>query len=157
MPHRAILVIGGGIGGLTLALSLHARDIPCRVYEAAPEFRKLGVGINMLPHAIRVLTGLGLQENLNACGVEAREFTYFNRHGQLIFSEPCGLHAGYEYPHFSIHRADLHQVLYDAVVGRLGAAAVQFGHKCFGVDQDDDGVTVRFEGVEPVTGDIAIA
>ena len=157
MPHREILVIGGGIGGLTLALSLHARDIPCRVYEAAPEFRKLGVGINMLPHAIRVLTGLGLQENLNACGVEAREFTYFNRHGQLIFSEPCGLHAGYEYPHFSIHRADLHQVLYDAVVGRLGAEAVQFGHKCSGVDQDDDGVTVRFEGVEPATGDIAIA
>ena len=98
MPHREILVIGGGIGGLTLALSLHARDIPCRVYEAAPEFRKLGVGINMLPHAIRVLTGLGLQENLNACGVEAREFTYFNRHGQLIFSEPCGLHAATNIP-----------------------------------------------------------
>ena len=117
------LIVGGGIGGLTLALSLHARGLPCRVYEAAGEFQPLGVGINMLPHAIRVLTSLGLQKNLSTYGVEAKEFTYFNRHGQLIFSEPCGLHAGYEYPHFSIHRADLHTVLYEAVVDRLGNRA----------------------------------
>ncbi len=157
MSNNDILIVGGGIGGLTLALALHRRGLPCRVFEAAPEFRPLGVGINMLPHAIRVLTSLGLQDDLNACGVEAKEFTYFNRHGQLIFSEPCGLHAGYEYPHFSIHRADLHQVLYDAVVDRLGADAVRLGHKCTGVDQDAVGVTVRFEGAEAVSGDIAIA
>ena len=152
-----ILIIGGGIGGLTLALALHQRGLRCRVFEAAPAFRPLGVGINMLPHAIRVLTSLGLQERLYSVGIEAREFTYFNRHGQLIYSEPCGLHAGYAYPHFSIHRADLHQVLYDAVVDRLGVDCVLLGHKCVGVEQEAAGVTVRFEDAEPVTGDISIA
>ena len=76
-----ILIIGGGIGGLTLALALHSRDIPCQVFEAATEFKPLGVGINMLPHAIRELTELGLEADLKAYGVEAREFAYFNKHG----------------------------------------------------------------------------
>ena len=152
-----ILIIGGGIGGLTLALSLHKHGIPCQIFEAAPEFKPLGVGINMMPHAIRVLTALGLQSNLEKYGVEAKEFTFFNRHGQFILAEPCGKFAGYEYPHFSIHRADLHKVLVDAVFERLGSEIVHLGHRCVGVDQDDDSVTVRFDGAESRTGTIAIA
>jgi len=152
-----ILIIGGGIGGLTMALSLHARGLPCRVFEGASEFKPLGVGINMMPHAIRVLSSLGLEDNLKAYGVEAREFTYFNRHGQLIFSEPCGRFAGYEYPHFSIHRADLHQVLYDAVIERLGPDAVALGRRCVAIEQDDSGVTVRFEHAPDQRGGIALA
>ena len=152
-----IVIIGGGIGGLTMALSLHQRGIPCRVFEAASEFRPLGVGINMMPHAIRVLSTLGLEENLNRYGVEAKEFAYFNRHGQEIFTEPCGRFAGYEYPHFSIHRGDLHQVLYEAVVERLGVGAVSLGHRCAGVEQDADGVTVRFEDAPEQHGRIALA
>ena len=142
-PH--VLIVGGGIGGLTLALALHARDLSCRVYEAAPEFRPLGVGINMLPHAIRELTVLGLQPALEVYGVEAREFAYFNRHGQAVFAEPCGRFAGYEYPHFSIHRADLHRVLADAVMSRLGPDAVRLGHRCIGVEQDAAGTRALFE------------
>ncbi len=151
-----VLIVGGGIGGLTLALALHARGLPCRVYEAAPEFQPLGVGINMLPHAIRELTALGLQPALEALGVEAREFAYFNRHGQAIFAEPCGRFAGYEYPHFSIHRADLHKVLADAVANRLGPDAVRLGHRCIGVEQDTSGVKISFEDAEPATGAIAV-
>ena len=151
-----VLIVGGGIGGLTLALALHARGLPCRVYEAAPEFQPLGVGINMLPHAIRELTALGLQPALEALGVEAREFAYFNRHGQAIFAEPCGRFAGYEYPHFSIHRADLHKVLADAVASRLGPDAVRLGHRCIGVEQDACGVEVSFEDAEPATGAILV-
>lgn len=152
-----ILIIGGGIGGLTLALALHARGLSCRVFEGASEFRPLGVGINMLPHAIRELTALGLQDTLSRFGVEAREFAYFNRHGQSVFTEPCGRYAGYEYPHFSIHRADLHRVLYEAVVERLGPDAVTLGHRCTGVNQDGNGVCVYFDGPASVTGTIAIA
>ncbi|MFT5485435.1 MAG: 2-polyprenyl-6-methoxyphenol hydroxylase-like FAD-dependent oxidoreductase [Paracoccaceae bacterium] len=152
-----IVIIGGGIGGLTMALALHQRGIPCRVFEAASEFRPLGVGINMMPHAIRVLSALGLEEELNRFGVEAKEFAYFNRHGQKIFTEPCGRFAGYEYPHFSIHRGDLHKVLYDAVVARMGAGAVSLGHRCAGVAQDADGVTVRFEDAPEQRGGIALA
>ena len=151
-----ILVVGGGIGGLSLALALHARGLPCRIYEAAPEFQPLGVGINMLPHAIRELTALGLQTALQSHGVEAREFAYFNRHGQAVFAEPCGRFAGYEYPHFSIHRADLHKVLFDAVVDRLGPTAVHLGHRCVAVEQAAAGVTLLFEGAAPATGVVAV-
>ena len=155
--NHDILIIGGGIGGLTMALSLHTDGIPCRVFEAASAFRPLGVGINMMPHAIRVLSSLGLEENLKRFGVEAREFAYFNRHGQKIFTEPCGRFAGYEYPHFSIHRGDLHQVLHQAVLERLGPDAVMLGHRCAGVDQNAGGVTVRFEGAAAQDGRIALA
>lgn len=140
-----------------MALSLHSDGIPCRVFEAASAFRPLGVGINMMPHAIRVLSSLGLEENLNRFGVEAKEFAYFNRHGQKIFTEPCGRFAGYEYPHFSIHRGDLHQVLHQAVLERLGPDAVMLGHRCVGVDQNAGGVTVRFEGAAAQDGRIALA
>src|SRR6266704_4003916 len=88
---------GKGIGGLTLALYLHASGIPCRVYEAAAEFKPLGVGINLFPHAMRRLFELGLGEAIARVGVEAREFTFFNQYGQLIFSEPCGRYAGYDF------------------------------------------------------------
>ena len=147
-----ILIVGGGIGGLTLALALHARGLDCRVFEAAPEFQPLGVGINMLPHAIRELTALGLQPALEAHGVEAREFAYFNRHGQSVFAEPCGRFAGYEYPHFSIHRADLHKVLADAVVDRLGPGAVHLGYRCVAVEQDAASARVLFENAPAATG-----
>lgn len=155
--NHDILIIGGGIGGLTMALSLHSDGIPCRVFEAASAFRPLGVGINMMPHAIRVLWSLGLEENLKRFGVEAKEFAYFNRHGQKIFTEPCGRFAGYEYSHFSIHRGDLHQVLHQAVLERLGPDAVMLGHRCVGVDQNAGGVTVRFEGAAAQDGRIALA
>ena len=152
-----ILIIGGGIGGFTLALSLQKRSIPCQVFEAADEFKPLGVGINIMPHAIRVLTSLGLQPDLETFGVEAKEFTFFNRHGQFIMAEPCSKYAGYEYPHFSIHRADLHKVLIDAAMERLGPEVIHLGHRCARVEQDGDGVTVRFEDAESKTGPIAIA
>ena len=157
LENNDILVIGGGIGGLTMALSLHRRGIPCRVFETASDFQTLGVGINMMPHAIRVLSTLGLEENLRRFGVEAQEFAYFNRHGQEIFTEPCGQFAGYKYPHFSIHRADLHRVLYEAAVDRLGPNAVCLGHTCIGVEQDATGVTARFDDVPEQRGRIALA
>ncbi len=151
-----ILVVGGGIGGLTLALALHAQGLPSRIYKAAEEFKPLGVGINMLPHAVSVLTDLGLEHHLMARGVEAREFSFFNRHGQFIFSEPCGRYAGYGYRHFSIHRGDLHEVLYDAVTKRLGQDAIHMGHRCIGIDQNDAGVTLEFDNAPSHSGTIAI-
>src|SRR6185295_14765424 len=103
-----IAVVGGGIGGLTLALALHQRGILCRVYESAPEVRELGVGITLLPHAMREMAALGLAETLTQRGIETRESCFFNRFGQLIYAEPRGRVAGYPYPEVALHRGRVH-------------------------------------------------
>jgi 2-polyprenyl-6-methoxyphenol hydroxylase-like FAD-dependent oxidoreductase len=140
-----ILIIGGGIGGLTLALSLHQAGIACRVFEAAPEIRPLGVGINLLPHAMREYTELGVAARLEKAAVTTREVRFYNRFGQLIFSEPRGRFAGYDWPQLSIHRADLHAVLLAMVRERLGEGSVVLGRKLAAVEENADSVTARFE------------
>jgi 2-polyprenyl-6-methoxyphenol hydroxylase-like FAD-dependent oxidoreductase len=102
-----ILIAGAGIGGLTLALSLHERGIPCILFEQASEVRELGVGINTLPHAIRELAALGLLPALDAVGIRTHELIYMNRFGQEVWREPRGMHAGHDVPQFSIHRGHL--------------------------------------------------
>lgn len=139
-----IAIVGGGVGGLTLALCLHQAGISCRVYESVPQLKALGVGINLLPHAVRQLERLGLLERLAAVAVTTQESAFFNRHGQFVYSEPAGRFAGYHWPQFSIHRGDLQMVLLEAVRARLGDDAVVEGHRCTGYTQDDDGVTVQF-------------
>jgi len=140
---QPIIIVGGGICGLTLALSLHEQGVFCIVYEGAPAFQRLGVGINLLPHAMRELTQLGLLPALSACAVETREMSFYTRHGQHIFTEPRGRFAGYEWPQLSIHRGDLHRVLCDAVVDRLGPDALVMDHRCVSVEQDEGGATAH--------------
>jgi 2-polyprenyl-6-methoxyphenol hydroxylase-like FAD-dependent oxidoreductase len=106
-----VLIAGGGIGGLTLALSLHQIGIPAKVFESVSELKPLGVGINLLPHAVRELIELGLLNQLDASGVRTRELAYFSKHGKPIWSEPRGIEAGYKWPQFSIHRGTLQQIL----------------------------------------------
>ena len=139
-----VAIIGAGIGGLTLALCLHQAGISCRIYEAVEKIKPLGVGINLLPHAVRVLDQLGLTDKLAAVSIATRESAFFSTHGQHIYSEPAGRHAGYAWPQFSIHRGDLQTVLLDAVRQRIGADAVLEGHRCTGFTQDDTGVSIRF-------------
>ena len=152
-----VALIGGGIGGLVAALYLHREGIACRIYEAAREFKPLGVGINLLPHAMRRLSELGVEPGIRRRGVEPKEFVWYNQHGQRIFEEPCGRNAGYTWPHFSIHRADLHQALLEVVHERLGRDAVELGRTCVRVDQDERGVTVRFEDGPAARAEVAIA
>src|SRR5215475_1022157 len=130
-----ITIIGGGICGLTLALNLHARGIACRVYEGAPELKEIGVGITLLPHAMREFSALGLGEELLAAGIENAESCFFNRFGQLIYKEPRGKRAGYQFPEVGIHRGRLHLILYRAAEARLGAGRIRTGHTCVGVEQ----------------------
>lgn len=157
-----VLIIGAGIGGLTLALSLHQAGIACSVHEAAPEIRPLGVGINVMPQAVRELDELGLLAALAAVAVTTQESAFFNRFGQLIYSEPAGRNAGYDWPQFSIHRGDLQNVLVAAVRDRLGAVAVVTDRRCVGVEQDANGVTAHFVdaaggALDPVRARVAIA
>lgn len=145
-----ILIAGGGIGGLTLALSLHQIGIPCRVFESVAELKPLGVGINVLPHAVRELIELGLLDKLDATGVRTKELSYFSKHGKPIWTEPRGLEAGYKWPQFSIHRGVLQQILLDAVIERLGADNPLNSHHLADFTETPEGVSARF--IDKATG-----
>jgi 5-methylphenazine-1-carboxylate 1-monooxygenase len=158
-----IAIVGGGICGLALALNLHRRGIECRVFERVPEIKPLGVGITLLPHAMRELTALGLGDELLAVGIENRESCFFNRFGQLLYKEPRGKFAGYDVPEVGIPRGRLHLILVKAVRDRLGDDAVRTDHECTDVVQDEHGATVSFREtstgrqVPEVRADVVIA
>ena len=152
-----VAIIGGGICGLSLALNLHQRGMSCRIYERAPEIKPLGVGITLLPHAMREFTALGIGDELLKAGIENRESAFFNRFGQLIYKEKRGLFAGYNSPEVGIHRGTLHLTLHEATKAKLGDDAIALSHECIGVEQDDTGVTIRFKDRNSVRADIAIA
>ncbi len=138
------LVIGGGIGGFAAALRLQERGVEVEVFEQASEIRELGVGINLLPHAVKELADLGLLGRLDATGVRTSELIYCNRFGQRIWTEPRGLEAGYPYPQFSIHRGHLQGLLHRAARERIGSGCIHLGHRLVSFAQDGDGVTARF-------------
>lgn len=139
-----VIIVGGGIGGLTLALFLHRAGISCRVYEAAPELKAVGVGVSLLPHSTKALGELGLNEALAKVAVTTAESVFFNRFGQRIHGEPTGKIAGYDYPQFQVHRGDLHRVLLEAFKARIGADRLFTGWKCSGFSQDANSATAHF-------------
>ncbi len=138
-----VLIVGAGIGGLTLALSLHRAGLRARIIEAVPSIRPLGVGINVLPHAVRELTELGLADRLEAQAIRTKELIYTNKFGQEIWREARGMDAGYNWSQFSVHRGVLQMLLYDVVRERLGADAIQTDIELLGLEQDETGVTAR--------------
>lgn len=158
-----VAIVGGGICGLSLALNLKRRGIQARVYERVPEIKPLGVGITLLPHAMREFTALGIGDELLKAGIENRESHFYNRFGQLIYREDRGKFAGYQYPEVGIHRGRLHLILYGAVTRELGPDAVVTDHECTGVEQDETGATVHFKATstgqprESVRADIVVA
>ena len=138
-----VLIAGGGIGGLTTALTLHARGIEPIVLERASQLRPLGVGINLLPHAVSELYELGLGEKLARKAVAPTSISYYDTDGELLFREPRGIDGGYGYPQYSVHRGELQMVLLSALRERLGAKAVRTGAQVDGFDERADGVRVH--------------
>ena len=146
-----VLIIGAGIAGLTTALSLHQIGIPCRVFESVPSIDPLGVGINTLPHAVRELTELGLEQELAATGIQTAELAYYSARGQRIWSEPRGRAAGYNWPQFSVHRGELQMILLRAVQARMGLGVVHTGHHLSGWEETGSGIRAHF--VDRQTGE----
>jgi 5-methylphenazine-1-carboxylate 1-monooxygenase len=157
-----VMVIGAGIGGLSAALSLHAAGIDTQIYESVADIRALGVGINLQPNAVRELIELGLTEALAATGIETAELGYYNKHGQLIWAEPRGRAAGYEWPQYAIGRGDLQMILLTAVKDRIGSDNVLTGHHLISFEQDGSAVTAHFtdrktsKALPPKRGDVLV-
>ena len=128
MDRRPVLIAGGGIGGLSVALTLHQIGVPCLVLESVRNLKPLGVGINIQPNAVRELYELGIgSEELDAIGLQTREFVFVGLNGKEVYAEPRGLRAGYNWPQYSVHRGGLQMLLYRTVIERLGASAIRTG------------------------------
>ncbi len=156
-----IVIAGAGIGGLVAAMCLHRAGFDVEVYEAVGELKPLGVGINIQAGAVRILSGLGLEPALAATGIETRELRYANRHGQTIWADPRGRHAGLPWPQFSIHRGELQMILFDAAKAMLGADRIKFSRRIVGFEQKGAKVTARFadrdgQVVETAEADILV-
>jgi 5-methylphenazine-1-carboxylate 1-monooxygenase len=161
-----VIVVGAGIGGLVTALSLHQVGIAVQVYESVSEIKPLGVGINLLPHAVLELDALGLLPELVDQAVAPERLTYFSKHGKEIWSEPRGVRAGYRWPQLSIHRGHLQRILLEAVVERLGADCMHTGHHLVstqtvtakdGAVQAEAGFRTPSGGELEVHGDLVVA
>ncbi|GAA6177550.1 flavin-dependent oxidoreductase [Sulfitobacter pacificus] len=150
--NSPVIIAGGGIGGLTLALTLHQIGVPCLVLESAAEMRPMGVGINIQPNAIRELFDLGIEADaLDQIGVPAREWALVGLNGKEVYAEPRGRLAGYNWPQYAAHRGAFHMLLYKTVLDRMGPGAVQLGSRIKSYEKSDTGVTVcvsRKDGVE---------
>ncbi len=141
-----MLIAGGGIGGMAMALTLHQIGVPCTVYETVPELQPLGVGINLQPNAVRELFDLGLAAPvLDGIGLPAREWALVGRNGRDVYAEPRGLAAGYRWPQYAVHRGALQMLLYRTVQERLGPNAVCLGHRVTGYRHHADGVVAQIE------------
>jgi 5-methylphenazine-1-carboxylate 1-monooxygenase len=148
MRPARVIIAGGGIGGLSLALSLHQAGIRVRVYEAVRDPFPLGVGINLQPTAVRELTELGLGDALAETGIATQRLNLCNKFGQLIHSEPRGLAAGYRWPQISIHRGELQLILLRAARERIGEGNVRTGTRLSGFEQRGGSVRARFSDGE---------
>jgi 2-polyprenyl-6-methoxyphenol hydroxylase-like FAD-dependent oxidoreductase len=138
-----ILIAGAGIGGLTAALTLHRIGVSATVIEAVREIRPLGVGINVLPHGVAVLSELGLDERLAATAIATCAIEYRTEFGQLILSDPRGRHAGFPWPQYSIHRGHLQMLLLEAARERLGPDRILTGHALEAFTQNESGVVAH--------------
>jgi 2-polyprenyl-6-methoxyphenol hydroxylase-like FAD-dependent oxidoreductase len=155
MAEWPVLIAGGGIGGLSVALTLQQIGVRCLVLESVAALKPLGVGINLQPNAVRELYELGLGAGeLDAIGVQAREWALVGLNGKDVYSEPRGLHAGYRWPQYALHRGRLQMLLHRTAVERLGPGAVLSGHRVLGYRNAADGVTALVRTADGATKEL---
>ena len=149
----SVLIIGGGIGGLSAAVALRRVGIAARVFERAPEIREVGAGVTIWSNAVKALRCLGLEQQFRSLGSEMRRINFRSPSGRLIsstdveeVSRACGA------PSVALHRADLQRMLLDALEGE----GVLTEKECAGITQDPHGVAARFAGGAEATGTIAV-
>ena len=139
-----VIVAGGGIAGMTMALTCHQLELPVIVHESVKTIEPLGVGINLQPNAVRELFELGLESDLAEIGIQAKEWALVGKNGNDVWSEPRGLDAGYRWPQYSVHRGHLQMMLYQQVLKRLGPKAVISDSRLKSYNNDNDHVLAHF-------------
>ncbi|HAA67130.1 MAG TPA: flavin-dependent oxidoreductase [Acidimicrobiaceae bacterium] len=139
-----VIVAGGGIAGMTMALTCHQLELPVIVHESVKTIEPLGVGINLQPNAVRELFELGLERDLAEIGIQAKEWALVGKNGNDVWSEPRGLDAGYRWPQYSVHRGHLQMMLYRQVLKRLGPKAVISDSRLKSYNNDNDHVLAHF-------------
>jgi salicylate hydroxylase len=157
MPQRAlkVLIVGGGIGGITTALALRRRGINTVLFEQAEAFRQVGAGIQISSNAVRVLRGLDLSDALARVSVypEARDYRAWDT-GERLFWTPLGARAEARFgaPYYHVHRADL----LDVLLSGLGESHVHLNARVESFDQDANSVTVTLADGSTNAGDVLI-
>lgn len=160
MRPNTVIIAGGGIGGLSLALTLHQIGVDCVVCDSVRDMRPLGVGINLQPNAVRELLDLGFStDDFDAFGVPIKEWALVGQKGQDIYAETRGTLAGYNWPQYAVHRGTFHMALYERFQSLAGQSALRLGHRLTSYAQTDTGVTATFdtaEGAQTLTGALLI-
>jgi 2-polyprenyl-6-methoxyphenol hydroxylase-like FAD-dependent oxidoreductase len=152
-----ILIAGGGIAGLSLGLTLHQIGVPFHIFESTSEIKPLGVGINLQPNAVRELIDLELEAELDAIGVQTRQYGFYSKLGKTIWEEPRGRWAGYAWPQYSVHRGALQVMLYNALLDRAGPDCITTGARAVGFRNTETGAELQLEGGRTETGALVVA
>jgi salicylate hydroxylase len=150
-----VAVAGGGIGGLTLAIALEEQGVEVDVYEQADELREVGAAVALSANGVRELHRLGLEEGLAAISTESSAlFIRDGITGATVAHDPLGAdyREAFGAPYYGVHRVPLLQLLAE----RFGAERVHLGHSCVGVEQDDDGATLRFADGSSASADVVV-
>lgn len=152
-----ILIIGAGVGGLSLALSLYEQGFrKVTIFEAAEDVNELGVGINILPHATKILKKYGILETLVKGSVSTSDLNYYSKLGQLIWKENRGETADYSTPQLSIHRGVLINTLYKEVIKKFGPDVIKVSSRFEHFYHTKEGKVTADFGDYHVTGDVLI-
>lgn len=152
---NAVLIAGGGIGGITALLALRQRGIAAELFEQAAAFGQVGAGLQVSGNATRVLRTLGLGDALARVAYypEGRDYRAWDN-GDRLYYTPLGKRAEAHFgaPYYTAHRADL----LDVLLGGLGTESFHLGSRIERFDQDDDSVTITLADGSTATGDILI-
>lgn len=158
MSALKINVIGAGLGGLTAALALLKKGFDVEIYEQADTLREAGAGLQIGANGTRVLFELGLGPDIERIGTTptGKEVRLWNTGKAWRFIDLGDTSvAKYGAPFYAVYRADLHNVLIEAV-RRERPDAIHLGAKCSGVEQDGSSVTARFADGRMAQSDILV-
>jgi salicylate hydroxylase len=152
-----ILIIGAGIGGLTAALALLRRGYAVEAFNQVPALSELGAGIQVAANGSRVLRELGLGDELDRIGTVAGkvDLRVWNSDERWRMQDLSSASERYGSPHYTMHRADLQEMLRSAVL-RADPHAVKLGMHCVGFEASTKSVIAAFENGERAQADVLI-